>query len=150
MLKLNKIFSAFTLLWLSMNAASACKLGAAAYDLQAFLEEPGISKVVFVGKVASVSNVQAAKGLLVDQRIEFAATRWWHGAPRASVTGRGKAEKPLGTDCDGNWNFLVSAGDEWLIIGYEQNGLVHPSGLLSRKLINGTLPKEEANILNGE
>ncbi|NHZ41834.1 hypothetical protein [Massilia aquatica] len=128
--------------------AHACKLAEEAYDLKAFLAKKDPKQVVFLGKVTSVVSLPASPLLLVDQNFEFETTRWWRGTPREMVSGRGYVAKPTGSSCDGVFDFSVEAGAEWLIVGYVENGRVHPMSMLSKRLANGDVPKDVLHILD--
>lgn len=128
--------------------AHACKLAEEAYDLKAFLAKKNPKQVVFLGKVTSVVSRPASPSLLVDQQMEFETTHWWRGTPRKFVSGSGYVEKPTGSSCDGVYDFSVEAGAEWLIVGYIQDGRVHPMRMLSKRLANGNVPKDALRILD--
>ena len=132
------------------SPADACKLGAAAYDLEEYLNENKPNQVVFVGKVVSVEVVKPSPRLLLDQKIEFEVDRWWRGAGQKSVSVRGMVEKPTGTSCDGQFDFSVKSGEEWLIVGYIHDGVVDPMTLLSLRIKAEAIPEDTLKILNGK
>ncbi|NHZ99428.1 hypothetical protein [Massilia sp. CCM 8734] len=127
--------------------AHACKLAAEAYDLTAFLAKKDTRQVVFLGKASSVESLPTAPGLLVHQKITFETTRWWRGAPSKMVSASGIVEKPMGSTCDGEFDFSVTAGAEWLIVGYVEDGKVHPMPKLSERLTNGEIPRKVLHLL---
>jgi len=142
----------FSVMLLAVAApAWGCKLAASAYDLKAFWQVDNARKVVFIGEVVAVEDVAPPPELERDQRITFLPYRWWLGKPGRSVPARGTIAKPVGTDCDGNWDFTVAKGQRWLIAGYEEEvdgeTVVLPSAMLSRRLDGGELPKEIADVL---
>jgi hypothetical protein len=134
MLWFQKTLAAVFIAGFAISSALACKLDAAAYDLRQFLKKAEPGQVVFLGRVAAVVNAEPDADLLTDQRIQFTAIRWWRGSSRPSVAARGTVARPMGTDCDGTWDFSVATGEKWLIVGYEENGVIRPSRLLSKRL----------------
>lgn len=145
-----QVLSSFVVLILISVAipVHACKLAAEAYDLEAFLAQKKPGQVVFLGTVTSAESLPASEYLLVDQKIEFEATRWWRGTPWKIISGRGRIAKPTGSSCDGAFDFSVEVGQQLLIVGNLDDGKVYPSPMLSHRLSNGEIPKEVLRILD--
>jgi len=114
----------------------ACKLAPSSYDLDAFLVQNGKDAVVFRAQVMSAQFENPGD----RQHIAFRTAQWWRGRPRAEVKAQGQRHSMPGTSCEGQFDFIVEPGSEWLIIGEERNGVVFPSALLSVRLNGQVIP----------
>jgi len=97
--------------------------------------------VVFSGAVTSVTKLGESKGKAVYD-IVFRPIHWVAGETRAVITVRGTTGSALGTDCEGQFDFLPKVGDEWLMFGQFYEGKVNPDVFLSSRFIDGRLPTE--------
>ncbi|NHZ61315.1 hypothetical protein [Massilia genomosp. 1] len=143
-------FSLGLSLFSALIPAHACKLAEETYSLNAFLAKKDPKQVVFLGKVTSVVSLPTPPSLLVAQNFESETTRWWRGTPRKRVSASGYVEEPSGSSCDGAFDFSVEAGAEWLIVGYVEDGRVHPMPMLSKRLTNGGVPNDVLHILDAQ
>jgi hypothetical protein len=125
----------------------ACSLAAEAYNLDAFLASTDTHKVVFRGRVQSIESTFSPKEHLPMQKIRFKVEHWWRGQNRDIVDAIGTVGNLQGTDCEGVFDFKVELDEEWLIVGYEEAGIVDPSRLLSKRLVNHVLPPEARRAL---
>jgi len=121
--------------------AQACKLAREAYDLDAFLASKKPNQVVFRGRVKAVESITTADGELKHQ-IDFEVNRWWRGSVRMKVAALGFSGTMKGTSCEGSFDFAARVGEEWLVVGVEENNFVRPSGLLSKVVVNGAIPTD--------
>lgn len=121
---------------LGVNSANACSFPASAYELDAFLASSAPHKVVFTARVASVANKNFNTGVTV-QDIEFETIDWYRGQARKRVKASGMIGSGRGTSCEGQFDFHVRQGEQWLIVGEEENGVIVPAGMLSEKIKGG-------------
>lgn len=127
---------------LGIKNASACSVPASAYELDAFLASSAPHKVVFTARVVAVANKNFNTGVTV-QDIELETFNWYRGQARKRVKASGVIGSMRGTSCEGQFDFHVRQGEEWLIVGEEEKGVIIPSGMLSEK-IKGGRPGAEA------
>ncbi|MFV0677778.1 hypothetical protein [Variovorax sp. tm] len=127
----------------------ACSLAPKAYDPVVYWSEKEPNQVVFQARVRSISEreIEQNEQRFEIQDIEFRPIRWWRGgAGHEIIVGQGSFGGGDRTSCAGVFDFAVNEGDDWLIVGHASNGVVYPSGLLSKKLIDGKIPKEYLGI----
>jgi len=130
------------------NVAFACKLGAEATDLEAFLGAKNDSQVIFLGKVTLVQELPRTASE-INRDITIETSKWWRGAPQGVVRVFGAEGTMAETDCAGLFDFFARVGEQWLVVGTWWNGQIHPSGLLSVRLKkNGKLPAKIKAQLN--
>jgi len=133
-------------LCLFAQGALACKIPPQAYDMQAYLKTNGLPKVVLKGKIEEVTEM-LRQGGVVEQRIEVATSSWWRGEANPNVTMMASSGTMNGTSCAGVWDFTVKVGEEWLIVGVLNDGVVHPLPKLSAKIVDGKMPPHLKKIL---
>ncbi|MFZ6819999.1 hypothetical protein [Undibacterium sp. Ji22W] len=144
--------SIFLVLILALLAkeAIACKLAPKGYDLKVFLasREPG--QVVFLGKVISIDPIPSSSSSISTQKISFQVSRWWRGQARDVVIAIGVQGSAKGTSCEGVFDFSAKIGQEFLVVGYEENGEIRPSKQLSKELEGDKLTKDILALLGEE
>lgn len=128
----------------------ACKLVPKAYDLKVFLasREPG--QVVFLGKVVSIDPIPSSSSSNSTQKISFQVSKWWRGQARDVVVAIGVQGSAKGTSCEGVFDFSAKIGQEFLVVGYEENGEIRPSKQLSKELEGDKLHKDILALLGKE
>ncbi|MGO4379283.1 hypothetical protein AB4Z19_13475 [Pseudoduganella sp. RAF19] len=141
-----KNYIAALVLCLIADAASACKVPAVASDMQAYLRSNNMPKVVLKGKVAEVTEM-LRQGGVVEQRIEIETSSWWRGEATPTITMMTSSGAMSGTSCEGVWDFSVKVGEEWLIVGVINDGIVHPLPKLSTKIVDGKVPPQLLKVL---
>lgn len=97
------------------------------------------NRVVFYGKVISISEKSTTPGYTI-QKITFKAIHWYRGKIDVPITALGIIDNTHQTDCSGMLNFSVKKGEEWLIFGQVNDGIVNPDHWNSEIIINGKLP----------
>lgn len=144
--------SIFLVLILALFAKEsiACKLAPKGYDLKVFLasREPG--QVVFLGRVISIDPILSSSSAISTQRISFQVSRWWRGKARDVVVAIGVQGSAKGTSCEGVFDFSAKIGQEFLVVGYEENGEIRPSKQLSKELEGDKLHKDILELLREE
>jgi hypothetical protein len=144
--------SIFILLILVLYAKEsiACKLEPKGYDLKVFLasREPG--QVVFLGKVVSIDSIPSSSSTILTQKISFQVSKWWRGHARDVVIVVGVQGSAKGTSCEGVFDFSAKIGQEFLVIGYEEQGEIRPSKQLSKELESEKLHKDILALLGEE
>jgi hypothetical protein len=134
-----------------MSASTyACSLAPSAYDLKAALASPHPTLVIFRGHVVSAEDTHTAEKGARARKYHFRVEQWWYGAPRERIVARGSVGTMAGTSCEGTYDFSASPGEEWLIVGYEENGVIDPSRMLSKPLIGGVLPLNVRQLLESK
>ncbi|MDR6919136.1 hypothetical protein J2X66_006042 [Pseudomonas sp. 3296] len=125
--------------------AQACSLAESAYDIAAFWAAPRGGQVVFQAKVREVVEIEDKQEdgqVLHGQKIQFEPVRWWRGgAGNQLVEGRGWVIADDGWSCASEFSFHTDEGDELLVVGDMRDGIVYPSKLLSKRLVNGVIPE---------
>lgn len=132
------------------GSTNACSLGAQAYDLEAALASPHPTLVVFRGRIESAEDATTSEPGARARNYHIRADRWWHGAARERVVARGAVNTMAGTSCEGTFDFSASPGQAWLIVGHEENGVIHPSRQLSKPLADGVLPLKVRILLDAK
>lgn len=128
--------------------AMACKFGPAAYDLATFLKQRDSSTVVLLAKVESAESV-ALSEFDMRQDLILNVRKRWLGPNLETLSAQGYIILKERTDCDSSFAFSVKADELWLIVGsVDQRGVVHPSKMLSRPVLNGNIPDEILTLLN--
>jgi len=135
---MKKHISALALCLLAQGAL-ACKVPPQAYDMRAYLRAADMPKVVVKAKVEEVTEL-LRQGGVVEQRIELTTSSWWRGEATPSITMLANSGGMGGTSCAGVWDFSVKVGEEWLIVGVMNDGIVHPLPKLSAKIVDGRIP----------
>jgi hypothetical protein len=127
--------------------AGACSLVDWAFDLRAFLARATPGQVVFVGKVREVNGVEPTRWQVSAQHIKFDVSKWWRGEPRETIEASAALSKRTGSSCDGLDDFSARVGEEWLIVGYEIDGIIRPNRQMSKLAVAGHLPEESMRAL---
>ena len=127
-------------------AALACKIPPQAYDMRAYLRDADMPKVVVKAKVEEVTEL-LRQGGVVEQRAELTTTSWWRGEATPNITMIANSGGMGGTSCEGVWDFSVKVGEEWLIVGVINDGVVHPLPRLSTRIIDGRVPPQLRKLL---
>ncbi|MBY0573215.1 MAG: hypothetical protein K2P84_06005 [Undibacterium sp.] len=141
-----KKYCLLVLLMSIVHMAIACKPAPIAYDLNAFRENDNPSRVLFRAKVISTHETQESDAV-IRQDIYFRASSWWYGAEMKEIVAVGYIGTMKGTSCAGVFDFSVKKGQEWLIIGSIENGIVVPANMLSILLIDGKIPATVLEII---
>ncbi|WP_426341401.1 hypothetical protein ACN9MZ_06490 [Pseudoduganella sp. S-14] len=126
-------------LLLPMDPSFACK--PRFYKVSDYLAGSTAHSVVFSGIVTKVDGLKESNGTTLYD-IVFKPVRWVVGQPVSMVTVRGVGGSMLGTDCEGQFDFLANVGDECLIFGNLYEGKVIPDVFVSRRATNGKFPGE--------
>jgi len=125
------------------GSSFACSFPHKPYELRKLLKEEladaGDSTVVFLGKVVEVHE-RLLENEEVVQEIRFEPSRWWKGEPKKVMQVSGASGTGRGTSCEGAFDFMVRAGQEWLIVGDIEDGIVKPSTIYSGRVLDGRLP----------
>ncbi|MGO4468100.1 hypothetical protein, partial [Pseudoduganella sp. RAF53_2] len=72
---------------------------------------------------------------------------WWRGEATPTITMMTSSGAMSGTSCEGVWDFSVKVGEEWLIVGVINDGIVHPLPKLSTKIVDGKVPPQLLKVL---
>lgn len=148
-----RFLSCIILFWIS-NSTSACQ---PEYPYRPdHIDYASLSgAVIFLGKVISV-NEKIENDKSVTQTIKFRSTRWFAGKMEATMLVRGMIAKSMGDRplCGSRYReFSVKKGgegEEWLIAGELDKGVVYPSSVLSQRIINGKIPLSTLSQLGVE
>lgn len=127
--------------------ATACSLAPSAYDLEASLKQHDSTQVVFLGKVVSVEDLTPQPRMVSDQKVQFEVVRLWRGNVQPPVVASVGVAEPSGTSCDGIGNLRMELRQTWLLVGNYERGVLRPSSLKSKLLVDGVLPIETLKIL---
>jgi len=133
-------------LCLIADSALACKVPSVASDMKAYLRSNKMPQVVVKGKVAEVTEM-LRQGGVVEQRIEIETSSWWRGEATPTITMMTSSGAMAGTSCEGVWDFSVKVGEEWLIVGVINDGVVQDLPKLSTKIVDGKVPPQLKKIL---
>ena len=126
---------------------SACSLAPSAYDLEASLKQRDPTQVVFLGKVVAVENLTPQPRMVSEQKVQFEVLRLWRGRTQPPVVASIGVSEPSGTSCDGIGNLRMELRQTWLLVGNYESGVLRPSSLKSKLLVDGVLPIETLRIL---
>ena len=127
--------------------ATACSLAPSAYDLEASLKQRDPTQVVFLGKVVAVENLTPQPRMVSEQKVQFEVLRSWRGKTQPPVVASIGVSEPSGTSCDGVGNLRMELRQTWLLVGNYERGVLRPSSLKSKLLVDGVLPIETLKIL---
>ncbi len=125
---------------LASGSAGACSPPATSHNLKAALASARPGLIVFRGQIESAEGAETSEQGARARQYVIRADKWWRGPDRARMAARGSVNTMAGTSCQGLFDFSAEQGEQWLIVGHEEDGIFAPSGLLSQKLENGMLP----------
>lgn len=128
-------------------SATACSLSPSAYDLEAFLKQRDPSQVVLLAKVVAVEDLAPRPRMVSEQNVQFEVLHLWRGKIQSPVVVSVGVAEPSGTSCDGIGNLRMELSQTWLLVGNYERGVLRPSALKSKHLVDGKLPAETQEIL---
>jgi len=82
-----------------------------------------------------------------EQKVQFEVLRLWRGKTQLPVVASIGVAEPSGTICDGIGNLRVELRQRWLLVGNYERGVLRPSSLKSKLLVDGVLPIKTLKIL---
>lgn len=140
-------FTAGAVLYAVTSCATACSLAPSAYDLGAFLKERDPTQVVALAKVVAVEDLTPRPRMVSEQNVQLEVLRLWRGNLQSPVVASIGIAEPSGTSCDGIGNLRMELRQTWLLVGNNERGVLRPSALKSKHLVDGVLPPETSKLL---
>jgi hypothetical protein len=109
------------------------------WHMKSYLQDKSDSIVIFTGTVVSVKEVKK-EGAASYTEIEFKPSRWLRGKTPRELIVRGSQGTGFASGCLGLNDFVVSVGEEWLIVGQLIDGKITRDKFLSSPIVGGKLP----------
>ncbi len=128
------------------DVALACSVSVP--TITRFMADKKAGKAVFAGKVVAVRERKIAAGQNpgIELIARMTVSEWFAGessGPEVVVTGfiespKSRPEHP----CQGVGDFVVKAGEFWLIFGHFKDGKIAPAKFVSRQIEAGAIPAQ--------